>query len=207
MNHLAHALLAGPDPDHRLGAFLGDHVKGRRALAALSPGRAQGVLLHRRIDAWSDRHPAVVALRARCGPGWRRYSGVMLDVLFDAMLVRRWPVHAQQPLAAFAAGLDTLLATHRDELPPRLQRFAAWARAVDLWQRYDERAMLDEIFGRLARRHGRQEPLASGSRLLDTMEGEIETAFDRLFPDLARRAHDFLTAGGRPGAGTTALPG
>jgi acyl carrier protein phosphodiesterase len=131
----------------------------------------------------------------------------MLDVLFDAMLVRRWAVHAAQPLPEFAAGLDTLLAAHRDELPPRLQRFAAWARAVGLWQRYDERAMLDEIFGRLAQRHGRREPLASGSRLLDAMEAEIERAFDRLFPDLARRAQEFRAAGGRPRAGATAAPG
>ncbi len=209
MNHLAHALLAGPDPDHRLGAFLGDHVKGRRALAALPPGRAHGVLLHRRIDAWSDRHPAVVELRARCAPGWRRYSGVMLDVLFDAMLVRRWGEFAHQPLAEFAHGLDALLAAHRAELPVRLQRFATWAQAVALWQRYDDRAMLDEIFERLARRHGRREPLAHGARLLDTMEADIEAAFQRLFPELVRRSREFLAraAGRSPADRSATAPG
>ena len=90
MNHLAHVVLAGPDTDDRLGAFLGDHIKGRTALETLPAGVARGVRLHRKIDTWSDAHPAVMELRARSGPAWRRHSGIILDVLFDAMLVRNW---------------------------------------------------------------------------------------------------------------------
>jgi acyl carrier protein phosphodiesterase len=194
MNHLAHVLLAGPDRDHRLGAFLGDHVKGRLALADLPAERTRGVLLHRRIDAWSDAHPAVVALRTNCAPGWRRYSGVILDVLFDAMLVRHWSRFAREPLPDFARGIDVMLAEHRAELPRRLRLFARWARRVGLWQRYDERRMLAEIFRRLARRHGRPSPLADGLALLDSMEAPIEAAFMALFPDLERRARAFRSA-------------
>ena len=83
----------------------------------------------------------------------------------------------------------------RAELPARLIRFALWARAVDLWTRYDERAMLDEIFSRLARRHGRLEPLASGTSLLEQRETEIEQTFNEVFPDLQARARAFLQQG------------
>lgn len=199
MNHLAHVLLAGPDPGYRLGAFLGDHVKGRHALAQLPARQADGVVLHRRIDAWSDGHPAVTSLRARCGPGWRRYSGVILDVLFDAMLVRHWSRFGPTPLPVFAAGIDAMLAEHRDALPERLRLFSLWARRVGLWQRYDDREMLDEIFRRLAARHGRRGPLADGTRLLDAMEPAIEAGFGALFPDLQRRARDFRAAAGTGG--------
>ncbi|MFN2334351.1 MAG: ACP phosphodiesterase, partial [Wenzhouxiangellaceae bacterium] len=155
MNHLAHIVLAGPDPDDRLGALLGDHVKGIAPVKALPPGLARGVRLHRKIDCWSDSHPAVIELRARSGRDWRRYSGVILDVLFDAMLVRNWPRYQSVPLARFGGDIDQLLAERRTSLPPRLVQFSLWANQVGLWTRYDERPMLDDIFTRLARRHGR----------------------------------------------------
>lgn len=192
MNHLAHVLLAGSHPDHRLGAFLGDHVKGTAALDALPPEIARGVRLHRKIDSWSDSHPAVIELRARNGPGWRRYSGIILDVLFDAMLVRNWHRYHAVPLATFAREIDTLLAARRAELPTRLVRFSIWARQVGLWTRYDQRAMLDDIFARLAHRHGRPGPLADGTQLLDRMAPEIERTFNEIFPWLQARARAFL---------------
>ena len=191
MNHLAHLLLAGPDPDHRLGALLADHVKGRLALQALPDGVRSGVVLHRRIDAWTDAHPTVVELRARTGPGWRRYSGVILDVLFDAMLVRNWSRYSAMPLPDFARSIDRMLLERQAELPLRLRRFSLWARQVGLWTRYDERAMLDDIFARLARRHGRPGPLANGTALLDRFGLDIERAFLELFPDLTERSARF----------------
>lgn len=192
MNHLAHVVLAGPDPDDRLGAFLGDHVKGVAAVDALPPGLARGVRLHRRIDTWSDNHPAVVNLRARSGREWRRYSGVILDVLFDTMLVRDWERWQDVPLANFARGIDRLLAERRDEIPTRLVRFADWAARANLWTRYDDRDMLDQIFAGLDRRHERPSPLKRGAVLLDRMEPEIQQTFEELFPWLRRRAEAFL---------------
>jgi len=194
MNHLAHAVLAGPDPDHLLGAFLGDHVKGIAALEALPAGLARGVRLHRKIDTWSDAHPAVAGLRAGTGPKWRRYSGVILDVLFDAMLVRNWSRYHAVPLAQFGHEIDALLMARRAGLPARLVRFSLWAREVGVWTRFDQRAMLDDIFARLARRHGRREPLASGTKLLQELEPEIERTFNALYPDLQARTQAFLEA-------------
>jgi acyl carrier protein phosphodiesterase len=192
VNHLAHVVLAGPAPDDRLGAFLGDHVKGVAAVDALPPGLARGVRLHRKIDAWSDNHPAVVDLRARTGPEWRRYSGVILDVLFDAMLVRGWKSWHAVPLTDFARGIDELLAERRNELPSRLVRFADWAARASLWTRYDDREMLEQIFAGLARRHARPSPLHAGTILLDRLEPEIERTFEELFPWLRQRAAEFL---------------
>lgn len=191
MNHLAHLVLAGPDPDHRLGAFLGDHIKGRAALGHLRRGLAEGIVLHRRIDRWADEHPAVTGLLRQLDSPWRRYGGVILDVLFDHMLTRHWHRFGPKPLALLAAETDQLLVAHRSSLPPRLDRFGRWARSVDLWCRYGDRQMLQEIFDRLGRRHGRPSPLPHGLELLEARDAAIERAFLELFPDLARLAEDF----------------
>lgn len=188
MNHLAHVVLAGPEEGFRIGAFLGDHVKGRLALEDLPWDWAAGVALHRRIDTISDAHPAVIGLLERLEPPWRRYGGVIFDVLFDHMLTRHWSRFGPDDLGRLGGQIDTLLARHRDRLPERLARFSVWARRRRLWQRYGERRVLDDIFSRMARRHGRHWPLSSGTQLLDAHEAAIERAFLELFPDLLGRA-------------------
>ncbi|WP_376695016.1 acyl carrier protein phosphodiesterase [Wenzhouxiangella sp. EGI_FJ10305] len=184
MNHLAHVVLAGSDEGLRLGAFLGDHVKGRAALDELPASWAAGVELHRRIDSLSDAHPAVVGLLERLDTPWRRYGGVIFDVLFDYMLSRHWSRFGPDGLEQFGGQIDALLARHRPRLPKRLVRFSLWAKSRGLWWRYGEREMIEEIFSLLARRHGRCWPLAEGARLLDEHEAAIEQAFLALFPDL-----------------------
>ncbi len=187
MNYLAHLVLADGDEGLRTGAFLGDYVKGREALESLPSSWASGVILHRRIDAWSDQHPDLRAFLSRLQPPWRRYGGVITDVLFDCMLSRHWDRFGPVPLADFARATDTLLAEHQSSLPPRLLRFAAWARHKNLWQRYQDRDLLRQIFAGLAARHKRKSPLAGGLELLDRYDPQIEQVFLALFPDLKAR--------------------
>ncbi|MDX1625075.1 MAG: ACP phosphodiesterase [Wenzhouxiangellaceae bacterium] len=191
MNHLAHLVLAGPETGDRLGALLGDHLKGSSILERLPPDVARGVRLHRAIDRWSDTDPAVTGLVRDLQPPWRRYAPIMLDVLFDHVLARNWDRHGPAPLDEFADGVDAMLIRHDAMLPPRLRRFAAWARATRLWTRYGERAVIEEIFARLAARHGRPSPLADGIRLLDRYGDRIEQAFETLFPRLREKARAF----------------
>lgn len=197
MNHLAHLLLAGNDEELRLGALLGDHIKGRAALDSLPPGLARGVRLHRLIDSQSDAHPSVRAMLARLNPPFRRYGGVILDILFDRMLTWHWDRFAGVPLAAFADATDELLSRHRALLPERLERFALWARMSGLWMRFGEDAMLQEVFRLVGARHGRPSPLPRGLEVLQAHERAIEETFLALYPDLERAALDFRDGTGR----------
>jgi acyl carrier protein phosphodiesterase len=87
VNHLAHALLAGPNDDVLLGSLLGDFWRG-----APDPGWPEGVragvVLHRKIDVYTDSHPLVAAARSHFGTPWRRYAGILIDIYFDHVLVR-----------------------------------------------------------------------------------------------------------------------
>lgn len=187
MNHLAHLVLADGDEGLRLGALLGDHVKGREALGHWPSSWARGIILHRRIDVWSDQHPDLRVFLARLSPPWRRYGGVITDVLFDCMLSRHWDRFGPAPLAEFARSTDALLAQHQSSLPSRLQRFAAWAHHKRLWERYQDRDLLQQIFAGLAVRHKRKSPLAGGLELFDNCETEIEQVFLAMFPDVKAR--------------------
>ena len=72
MNYLAHIFLSGNDRCIQIGNFIGDGVKGD-GYKQYPRKFQQGILLHREIDAFSDRHPLV---REAVGIG-RKLSGVI----------------------------------------------------------------------------------------------------------------------------------
>lgn len=189
MNHLAHLVLAGPDEGLRLGAVLGDHVKGRllpeRWPAEWPLDWRRGIELHRFIDSRCDRHPAVQSLLGELESPWRRYGGIILDVLFDHMLDRHWDRFGPMPIEIFAAEVDGLLGRYRPLLPHRVQRFAVWASARQLWRGYGNTGLLEEIFSLIAQRHARPSPLARGLEILQHRDEQIEAVFFELFGDLS----------------------
>lgn len=67
MNYLAHIFLSGNDRCIQIGNFIGDGVKGD-GYKQYPRKFQQGILLHREIDAFSDRHPLVREAR-RDRPG------------------------------------------------------------------------------------------------------------------------------------------
>ena len=68
MNYLAHLHLGGPAPAQLLGSLYGDFVKGPLAGRYAADIEA-AIRLHRRIDVFTDAHPAVLAARPGSGHG------------------------------------------------------------------------------------------------------------------------------------------
>lgn len=100
MNFLAHLWLAERTGTSLAGAILGDVVRGAD-LSAYPRELAQGIRLHRRIDALTDRHPQVLALRSGFDGGHRRYAGIVVDLACDYALAADWARHSAEPLPAF----------------------------------------------------------------------------------------------------------
>lgn len=89
MNFLAHAWLARYGSDAFLyGNLIADGVKGGQ-LDGWPCEVARGIRHHRRVDAYVDHHPRIVAARSRAPDGSRRYAGIALDLVWDHFLARR----------------------------------------------------------------------------------------------------------------------
>lgn len=101
MNFLAHLWLADQTGTSLAGSILGDIVRGRD-LSAYPDDIALGIRLHRRVDAATDRHPLIVAVRQDFAAGERRYAGIVLDLVCDHLLARQWPDLHGEVLAAFS---------------------------------------------------------------------------------------------------------
>ena len=184
MNYLAHAWLARHSDEAILGGLLGDFVFGKSILEDWRPSVRVEIIRHRRIDRYTDDHPAVVAARALFGP-LRRYSGIVLDVYFDHLLARDWRHWNDAPLDEFTTRVYRVLREHRDELPPRLQAIAPRMAAHDWLGSYAQRDNVDGVVRGIATRLSRNgERLVECLAVLRANEAEVDAAFEVFFPEL-----------------------
>lgn len=186
MNHLAHALLAGSDADLLLGSLLGDFWRGAPEPAWRGGVRA-GVVLHRKIDVYTDSHPTVAGARALFDAPWRRYAGILIDIYFDHALARDWPGDAE-PLEQLSARALATLEGNRDWLPAELNRFAGYFRANGLFAAYADRAAIERVLGGISRRLRHPNLLGDAGPVLWQRADELDAAFARFFPDLQAHA-------------------
>ncbi|MFT7071738.1 ACP phosphodiesterase [Patiriisocius sp. Uisw_017] len=121
MNYLAHIYLSGTSDGVIIGNFIADGIKGKKYKKY--PQEIQkGILLHRRIDTFTDSHPIVRQSTKRLHKKYSHYSGVIVDILYDHFLAKNWQQYSEQPLAEYVADFYNLLVSNFEILPTRIQR-------------------------------------------------------------------------------------
>lgn len=183
MNYLAHLFLSGRTPEAIVGGLLGDFVKGS-VDGRYGERVREGILLHRKIDRYTDDHEVVTASRRLISPLRRRFAGIMVDVFYDHFLARHWTSFAEAPLGEFAREVYAILECHHEQFPERLQYIVPRMVRDDWLVSYGElwrvRAALDGISRRLRRSNA----LAGGADELETHYSELEAHFLCFFPQL-----------------------
>jgi acyl carrier protein phosphodiesterase len=190
VNFLAHFHLAWPDPGLVAGALEGDYRKGPLA-GQLQADIEAGVRLHRAVDAFTDDHPEVRALRQRFPPHLRRYAGILIDLCFDHYLSRHWSRYSALPLEDFNREVYRLLAQRRMELAENSQRMLARLEEHDLLNRYHHWDTVTGSAERIGNRLRRGNPLRGVERPLAPLRPALELAFLRFYPDLRAFSSDF----------------
>ncbi|MBC8005242.1 MAG: DUF479 domain-containing protein [Verrucomicrobia bacterium] len=122
MNYLAHIYLSGNSEDIILGNFIGDFVKGNRH-QHYPEQVAYGILLHRRIDSFTDQHEAVRECIRMLRPGYGKYAGIVADVFFDHFLAHNWNDYSVYTLRRFAKNAHAIFLSNFVMLPMRVKQF------------------------------------------------------------------------------------
>ncbi|MDP5070766.1 MAG: ACP phosphodiesterase [Congregibacter sp.] len=186
MNYLAHALLAEPYAHSVIGNIAGDLVKGHLGTHALHPRVADGVRRHRRVDVLTDSHGSYIALKAYFPQGHRRYSGLILDVLFDHYLVCHWQRFSHWSRDAFLEDTYRVLRDNSRLLPPGLAAVApSWVDA-DWLRVYETREGVAAVLMRLSKRLSRPVDLVSLLQVASANEADFERGFLQVFADVQR---------------------
>ena len=89
MNFLSHLYLAGDSEELIIGNFIADAVKGS-AFNQFSPGIQKGIVLHRKIDTFTDSHPVVELSKQRLRERYKKYASVIIDIYYDHYLAKNW---------------------------------------------------------------------------------------------------------------------
>jgi acyl carrier protein phosphodiesterase len=196
MNFLAHCLI--PDravrrahPDLLAGGFLGDFLKGP-VPAELPPQLADGVRLHRRIDAVSNRHPAVRRSCRRFPPELRRFAPVFVDVAADHLLARSWHRFHGEPLEVFTARAYAAIEPHVPRLPEAGRRFYAYMTEEDLLAAYRDIAAMQQGLRSVMRRLKRPEAAPAAIAAVDACLPGLDEDFHDYFPELIAHAAGWL---------------
>ena len=120
VNHLAHLFLAGESDESLLGNLAGDFVKGALD-GRFPPGIRQGIVEHRRIDAFTDSHPDVGAIRRIIAAQQGHYARVTTDIFLDHLLACEWAKYSREDLATFVGRVFARLDPHVNVMPGRLR--------------------------------------------------------------------------------------
>lgn len=183
MNFLAHLFLSRENEELMIGNFIADSVKGH-AFDQYSLGIKNGILLHRKIDAFTDAHPvflnSVVRLRMR----HRKYAGVITDIIYDHFLASCWNEFAADSLDEFTEKIQTQLIENKDLMPQRSQRFLDYMLRENIPVSYATLEGIEKVLYGMSRRakfensmHVAGQDLAKDYRL-------FEEDFRKFFPSI-----------------------
>lgn len=194
MNFLAHLWLADQTGTSLAGSVLGDVVHGPD-LSAYPPEIAEGVRLHRRIDALTDQHPLSLALRADWPDGGRRYAGILLDLVADYVLVRDWPRYSAEPLAEFCRRAGESIEDASEWFLLAGGRSSRAAGFAELLRSYGEPAGIDLAIRRTAARLRKPEPLLAAAAHWPAAAEALRPHLAELLADLRQSALQLLAQG------------
>ncbi len=183
MNFLAHFHLAWPDEGLVAGGLEGDYFKGPLK-GDLPEQLEQGVQLHRAIDAYTDKHPDITALRQEFPAELRRYAGILIDLCFDHYLSRHWENFSDSSLPEFNRQVYAILSRHEYAMSDAARRMLARMVEYDILGLYRDWETVPRSAERIGQRFRRHNPLTDVDRGLAPVRDSMEKAFLAFYPDL-----------------------
>jgi acyl carrier protein phosphodiesterase len=192
MNILFHLYLSGDDPELLVGNFMGDFVKGPLD-DSYPPRIRQGLLLHRKIDAFAQRDAHFQRSRLRLPAHYGLYRGVLVDLFYDHFLAKEWSSWSGMPFADYLAWAQQIVEKQRAILPPRLQELVPPI-FNEILPSYQKISGTELALRRMARRVRRANPLAEGGGELTRHYDELREDFVEFIPAIREFTAAFIAS-------------
>lgn len=151
MNFLAHAQLSGDDNELMIGNFIADSVKGKKYKDYIE-GIANGILLHRKIDSFTDKHELVRKSMSLIRAEYGKFSGIIIDIYYDHFLAKNWDKYSNEELNGYTKKVYSLLKRNFFILPARSQRILPFMISQNWLGGYAHTDELKKVFYGMDRR-------------------------------------------------------
>lgn len=184
MNFLAHLVLSPGGEKIMAGNFFADRVRGS-SWKSLEADYAQGVLLHRRIDHFTDQHPLIREAKQLIDARFGLFRGVLLDVFWDHFLALDFARHTDGfVLPEFAEHAHQTLAAHAPVFHPDATRIIEAMIRGKWLVGYAEIDGVDRVLRQMSQRFSRENPMAEGAEALREAHAELAAIFEDLWPEM-----------------------
>ncbi len=183
MNFLAHLYLSGDDDELIIGNFIADMVKGQK-INGYSRGIVSGILLHRQIDLFTDKHSVVRKSKDRLRGKYRLFAGVIVDMYYDHFLAKNWSDYSTHSLQDYAGKAYDLLQKHESMLPERARFILPYMVDNNWLVNYANPENMSRYFGGMARRTAYPSGMENAVEDLLQHYQLFKKEFQTFFPEL-----------------------
>lgn len=186
MNYLSHIFLSKNDSRIAVGNFIGDFVKGSH-FNDFPERIRKGIILHRKIDHFTDNHPVVIDTKAFIRPVFGRYSGIILDMYFDYFLAKNFKEYSSgKSLKFFAFEFYIVAVLNYKFLPVRVKGFIFHFIFTNRLYKYSSLEGLKYSLQIMAyHKVSAIKPIETIEFLIQNND-ELEHRFRQFFPDLVK---------------------
>lgn len=186
MNFLAHSFLSPATPHALVGNLLGDFCKGIDA-SSLHPEIKSGLDNHRYVDKYTDHHPLVKDARRLFSDKRRRFSGIVLDVLFDHYLIKHWQKYSEVPFITFKQQTYQLLEAATVYMPEHMAQVMTKVVSQDWFESYQTLDGIGFALDRIASRIRFTNQFQNSIEEITALDKQLEQVFLAFFPQLLQQ--------------------
>jgi acyl carrier protein phosphodiesterase len=187
LNFLAHLMLSDLNEPVMVGNFISDHIKGKKYLE-YPPEVIDGILLHRKIDSFTDTHPSVLNCTRRLHSQFHKYSGAITDIFFDHFLAVHWNNYSNFPLNEFITWCYEILHANLHLMPEKPRYMLPFMIEFDWLGSYLKIEGIRMALKGLSRRARYRNDLDLAINVLQKHYDEFAADFNDFFPDMILEA-------------------
>jgi len=186
VNFLGHVFL-NPDNDQLLvGNFIADSVKGD-PYKKYPKEIADGIMLHRMIDGFTDAHAQVKLGVDRLRPSQGRWAPVVIDVIYDHVLASNWAQYHTTHLNDFVENVYARLEEQKEHFPSSVQRYFPYMKAQNWLYNYQYEWGLIKSLEGLDRRTSIETEMHLSVEVYRENERAFQSEFDSFISDAKER--------------------
>lgn len=183
MNFLAHLYLSYQNKDILIGNFIADAVKGKN-YQQYRKGIKRGILLHRKIDSFTDTHSVVKKSMHRLNKRYKHYDGVIIDIFYDHFLAKNWYNYSEIPLSIYTQSVYELLRSEIKIFPEKIQYMLPYMISYNWLESYANLKGMATILNGMNKRTKGKSKMNLAIEDLKENYSLFETDFNLFFPEL-----------------------
>jgi len=186
MNFLGHFFLSGSSESLIIGNFIADFVKGKD-YENYPPDIAEGILMHREIDSFTDNHESFKLSKKRISKNQLHFSGVVIDVFYDHYLAADFEAITGLDLDKYAREIYAIIDKHHDMLPEPSKYLFKYMKRDNWLERYSFVEGIERTLRGLSKRVKFKNNMADAVKDLEEHYNDLQKDFCEFIVDARTR--------------------